>query len=245
MMKKMKFAFAPILLLLTLGACSDQEETKSEENTAPETTEETAGENTPTESALELPEQKDVVVVVNEEEILGKVYNSVARQLESSLTAQGQDVSEDENAALVKEQALSVLIGNKVILQDAAKKGYQADEKIVEERLEELKSQFESTEVMDKALKETGFTLADMEVQLREQSIYEQYVAEEVTAGEVTDEEVKTAYDGFAETSEEEAPAFEEMEPTIRTSLEEQQTQEAVVVQIEELKKTAEIEVNI
>lgn len=132
-----------------------------------------------------------------------------------------------------------------MILQDAAKKGYKADEKTVEERLEELKGQFESTEVMDKALKETGFTLEDMEVQLREQLIYEQYIAEEVTAGKVTDEEVKTAYDGFAETSEEEAPAFEEMEPTIRTSLKEQKTQDAVFVQIEELKKTAEIEIKI
>lgn len=69
MIKKMKFAFAPVLLLLTLGACSDKEETKSEENTAPETTEEAASENAPAESALTLPEQQDVVVVVNEEEI--------------------------------------------------------------------------------------------------------------------------------------------------------------------------------
>lgn len=244
MIKKMKFAFAPFLLLLTLGACSDNEEAAPEENTNPETTEATAAETTPEETSMELPTEEEVVVVVNGEEILGNVYNSVARQLENTLAAQGHTTS-GETAELVKEQAMSVLVGNKVILQDAEEKGYTADEATVEERLEELKDQFETEEAMDEALKETGFTLEDMENQLREQLVYEQYVAEEIEDGEVTDEEVKEAYDGFVETSEEEAPAFEEMEPTIRKSLEEQKTQEAVFARIEELKEKAEVEVKI
>lgn len=244
MIKKMKFAFAPFLLLLTLGACSDNEEAAPEENTNPETTEAAAAETTPEETSMELPTEEEVVVVVNGEEILGNVYNSVARQLENTLAAQGHTTS-GETAELVKEQAMSVLVGNKVILQDAEEKGYTADEATVEERLEELKDQFETEEAMDEALKETGFTLEDMENQLREQLVYEQYVAEEIEDGEVTDEEVKEAYDGFVETSEEEAPAFEEMEPTIRKSLEEQKTQEAVFARIEELKEKAEVEVKI
>ena len=244
MIKKMKFAFAPFLLLLTLGACSDNEEAAPEENAEPETTEEAAADATPAESSMELPAQEDVVVVVNGDEILGNVYNSVARQLETTLTAQGHTIS-DETNELVKEQAMSVLIGNKVIMQDAQEKGYEADETTVEERLEELKGQFETEEAMDKALKETGFTLDEMENQLREQLIYEQYIAEEIETGEVTDEEVKEAYDGFVESSEEEAPAFEEMEPTIRTSLEEQKTQEAVFTRIEELKENAEIDIKL
>lgn len=244
MIKKMKFAFAPFLLLLTLGACSDNEEAAPEENAEPETTEEAAADEAPAESSMELPAQEDVVVVVNGDEILGNVYNSVARQLETTLAAQGHTIS-DETNELVKEQAMSVLIGNKVIMQDAQEKGYEADETTVEERLEELKGQFETEEAMDKALKETGFTLDEMENQLREQLIYEQYIAEEIETGEVTDEEVKEAYDGFVESSEEEAPAFEEMEPTIRTSLEEQKTQEAVFTRIEELKENAEIDIKL
>ena len=244
MIKKMKFAFAPFLLLLTLGACSDKEETAPGENANPETTEEATAETAPAESSLELPAEEEVVVVVDGEEILGKVYNSVARQLETTLAAQGHGTS-DDTAKLVKEQAMSVLVGNKVILQDAAEKGYTADEKTVEERLEELKGQFESEEAMDEALKKTGFTLDDMEGQLREQLIYEQYIAKEIETAEVTDEEVKEAYDGFVETSEQEAPAFEEMEATIRQSLEEQKTQEAVFSRIEELKETTKVEIKI
>lgn len=172
MIKKMKFAFAPFLLLLTLGACSDNEETAPEESTDPETTEEAAADTAPAESSMELPAQDEVVVVVNGDEILGNVYNSVARQLETTLAAQGHEISEETNE-LVKEQAMSVLVGNKVILQDAEEKSYEADETKVEERLEELKSQFETEEAMDKALAETGFTLDDMEGQLREQLVYE------------------------------------------------------------------------
>ncbi|EIM08562.1 peptidyl-prolyl isomerase [Planococcus antarcticus DSM 14505] len=244
MIKKMKFAFTPFLLLLTLGACSDNEDTTPEETTEPETTEEVAGETAPAESSLELPAQEEVVVVVDGEEISGNVYNSVARQLETTLAAQGHATS-DETAEMVKEQAMSVLVGNKVILNDAEQKGYVANEDTVKERLEELKGQFETAEGIDEALKETGFTLEDMEVQLREQLVYEEYVPEEIKADRVTDEEVKEAYEGFVETSEKEAPAFEEMEPTIRQSLEQQKTQDAVFTRIEKLKESAEVEVKI
>lgn len=237
MIKKMKFAFAPFLLLLILGACSDNEE-------AAAPAEEATAETAPAESSLEFPAQEDVVVIVDGEEILGNVYNSVARQLETTLASQGHATS-GETDKMVKEQALSVLVGNKVILNDAEEKGYKADEETVKERLEDLKGQFESEEAMNEALEQTGFTLDDMEVQLREQLVYEQYVAEEIKPVEVTDEEVQEAYDGFVETSEEEVPALEEMEPNIRQSLEEENTQDAVFTRIEELKESAEVEVKI
>jgi len=244
MIKKMTFAFAPFLLLLTLSACADKEEEASTEKAEPETTEQ-SGEIAPAEYTLELPEKEEIVVIVNGEEILGKVYNSVARQLETTLAVQGQSVSDEESADLVKEQALSVLIGNKVILQDAEEKGYKADDETVNERLEELKGQFETEEAMNAALKKTGFTIEEMELQLREQLVYEQYVAEEIEVPKVTDEEIQTAYDGFVESSEAEAPPLEEMEPTIRQSLEGQKTQDAVFTQIEKLKKSADIEVKL
>lgn len=242
MIKKMKFALAPFLLLLTLGACSDNEEAEPKEEDAAKTAEETAGERP---AELDLPAEKDVVAVVNEEEILGNVYNSVARQLENTLTAQGQKASDPENAELVKEQAITVIVGNKLVLQDAKEKGYEADKAAVEERLEQLKGQFENEDAMNEALERTGFTLEDMESQLRDQIVYEKYVAEEVAAAEVTDEQVQKAYDDFASASKEEAPAFEEMEPTIRQSLEQQNTQQAVSDRIEELKADAEIDVKI
>ncbi|ANU14891.1 hypothetical protein B481_0341 [Planococcus halocryophilus Or1] len=244
MIKKMTFAFAPFLLLLTLSACTDKEEGASTEKEEPETTEQ-SGEPAPAEYTLELPEKEEVVVIINGEEILGKVYNSVARQLETTLAVQGQSVSDEESADLMKEQAMSVLIGNKVILQDAEEKGYIADDETVKERLEELKGQFETEEAMNAALKETGFTIEEMELQLREQLVYEQYVAEEIEVAKVTDDEVQTAYDGFVESSEAEAPPLEEMEPTIRQSLEGQKTQDAVFTQIEKLKKSADIEVKL
>lgn len=243
-MKKMTFAFASFLLLLMLSACTDNDEETSKENAEPETTE-SSGEAVSTDYELELPQKEEVVVIVNGEEIPGKVYNSVARQLETTLAVQGQSVSDEESADLLKEQALSVLIGNKVILQDAEEKGYKADDEMVKERLEELKNQFETEEAMNKALEETGFSIEEMELQLREQLIYEQYVEEEVEVDKVTDEEVQAAYDGFVESSEAEAPPLKEMEPTIRQSLEGQKTQDALFAQIEELKKSAKIEINM
>lgn len=241
MVKKMKFIFAPLLLAAMLGACSDNEKAATPDKQAAESTEETAGEQT---TELELPDEKDVVVVINDQEILGNVYNSVARQMQSTMTSQGQDATTPENTKLVKEQAMEVLVGNALILQDAEKKGHKADEAAVKERLEDLKGQFESEEAMNEALEKSGFTLEDMEKQLHDQITYENYVSKELKPAEVTDEEVQKAYDGFASSSEE-APPLEEMEPTIRQSLEQNKTQQAVSERIEELKENAKIDVKI
>lgn len=246
MIKKMKFIMAPFLLVLVLAACSDNEEAAPKEEKDAEKTETASKETAASQDTeLELPSEKDVVVAVNGEEILGNVYNSVARQLEASLATQGKKASEPENAQLIKDQAITVIVGNKLILQDAADKGYKADDKLVAERLEELKGQFEDEEKMNASLEKAGYTMEDMESQLAEQIIYEEYLAGEVKGAEVTDEEVKEAYEGFAASSEEEAPAYEEMEPMIRQSLEQQNTQQAVYDRIDELKADAEIEVKI
>lgn len=242
MIKKMKFVFAPLLLAAVLGACSDKEDAAPKEDTAKATEEQAASEQ---KTQLDLPPEEDVVVMVNDEEVLGKVYNSVARQLESSMAAQGTDVTEEESAKKLKDQAINVIVGNKLILQDAASKGHKADEAVVKERLEELKGQFEDEKAMNKALKESGFTLEDIENQLREQITYETYVAKELDTEKITDEEMKAAYEQFTSTSEQEAPPLEEMEPMIRQSLEQQKSQEAVAKQIEKLKKDAQIDVKI
>ncbi|TWT02474.1 SurA N-terminal domain-containing protein [Planomicrobium sp. CPCC 101079] len=245
MIKKMKFTLAPFLLLLTLGACSDNEEAAPKEETAVETTEQQEAATEQPASSMELPANDEVAVIVNGEEIKGNVYSSVARQLESSLATQGQDTSSAETAEQVKSQAVTVIVGNKLIIQDAEKKGHKADETVLKERLEEMKGQFENEEAMNETLKSTGYTMEELEEQLREQLVYESYVAEEIEGGKVTDKEVQEAYDGFVESSEQEAPAFEEMEPTIRQSLEQQKTQDAVFERIEELKKDAKIEVKV
>ncbi|MDN7243112.1 SurA N-terminal domain-containing protein [Planococcus sp. N028] len=246
MIKKMKFALAPILLSLTLGACSDKEETAPKEEAAPEAAEqkEAASAEQPA-SKLELPANDEVAVVVNGEDVKGNIYSSVARQLETSIAAEGQDTSDAKAAEQVKSQAISVIVGNKLIIQDAEKKGHKADETALKERMEEMKGQFENEEAMNKTLKSTGYSMEDLENQLREQLVYESYVAEEIESGKVTDEEVQKAYDGYVETSEQKAPAFKEMEPTIRQSLEQQKIQDAVFERIEELKKDAKIDVKI
>ena len=249
MIKKMKLTLTPFLLLFILGACSDSEEATTDEETTPETTEEAAEESateTPEEptSQLELPADDEVVAVVNGEDVLGKFYNSVARQMETSLLQTGEDVTAPENADLVKTQALTAIVDNTLVIQDAKEKGYEPEEAAVDEQVEGLKSQFETEEALEEALARTGFTMDDIREQLRERMMYDSYVTEELEAGEVTDEEVQEAYDGFAASSEE-APSFEEMEPTIRQSLQEQKQQEAVMVRIEELRESAEIEEKI
>ncbi|WP_033543802.1 SurA N-terminal domain-containing protein [Planococcus sp. CAU13] len=246
-MIKIKLLALPLALLLMLGACSDNDSAeKAEESVTPSETEaaaETVADAPKTD--LDLPAADEVVVVVNGEEIHGTVYNSVARQLESSLATQGKKATDPEVAGQVKEQAITVIVGNKLIIQDAIKKGHEVDAELVEQRLEELKNQFENEEQMTIALQRTGFTLDDMKQQLREQVIYESYLAEDIEGAEVTEEELKESYQGYVDSTEGESPEFEEMKPMIQKSLEERNVQQAVYERIEELREAADIDVKI
>ena len=243
-MKKMKLMALPLSLLLMLGACSDED--KAEETSEPvesEAVPETVIDEPATD--LDLPAADDVVVIVNGEEIKGTVYNSVARQLESSVATQGKKADDPEVAEQVKEQAISVIVGNKLVIQDAIEKGHEVDEEVLEQRFEDLKNQFENEEQMNVALKRTGFTLDDMKQQLREQLIYESYLADEIEGAEVTEEDLKEAYQGYVDSTEGETPEFEEMKPMILQSLEDQNEKQAVYDRIEELRDAADVEVKI
>src|SRR5690606_32494578 len=147
-MKKLKVMAIPFCLLLLLGACSDDDHVEAvEEDAASAETTPNPADDLP-ETELDLPGADAVGVTVNGEEIKGIVYNSVARQLESSLAARGEMTTDPEIREQVKEQAVSVIVDNKLIIQDALEKGHAADEEELEKRLEELKNQFENEEQM-------------------------------------------------------------------------------------------------
>lgn len=246
-MKKIKLMVFPLAALLFLGACSEDEQAENTEKAEVTADSDAAAEpviDTP-DTDLELPAADAVVVVVNGEEINGTVYNSVARQLESSLATQGKKASDPKVAEQVKEQAVAVIIGNKLIIQDAVEKGHEVDAEVLEQRFEDMKNQFENEEQMNVTLERTGFTLEDMKLQLRDKLIYESYLAEEIEGAEVTEEELEAAYQGYVDSAEGETPEFEEMKPMIRQSLEEQNEKQAVYDRIEELKEAADIEVKI
>lgn len=242
-MKKIKMMALLLSLLLLLGACSDSDQAVSTDETAVAADAETVVDAPDTD--LELPTADEVVVVVNGEEIKGTVYNSVARQLESSVATQGKKASDPEVAEQVKEQAMTVIVGNKLIIQDAVEKGHEVDKEVLEQRFEDLKNQFKDEKQMNIALEKTGFTLDDMKLQLREQLIYESYLTEEIKGAEVTEEELEEAYQGYVDSTEGETPEFEEMKPMIRQSLEEQKEEQAVYDRIEELREAADIEMKI
>lgn len=68
-----------------------------------------------------------------------------------------------------REDALNRLIEEKLILQDAKRREVTVDEEEIEERVEDVKSRFESEEEFHRTLEESGITVTRLKQRYREQ----------------------------------------------------------------------------
>ncbi|WP_226037097.1 SurA N-terminal domain-containing protein [Aquibacillus saliphilus] len=240
----MIFAIAGLSVLLV--ACSDDEENaedKTAENTEEGTTEEDTSKDEASKEAeapeVETIDEDKVVATVNGEEIIGKKYNQMYSQTLLMFQQYGQDTSNTEQ---VKEQTITSLIEQELLLQETDSKGIEVSDSEVEDSLEQIKSQFES----DEQFKEQLTTLNLTEDSLKEQLAYEirlnQYMAEEVPDIEVSQEEVDAYYEQLKSQQGEETPPLEDVQDQIENELVKQQRSNALGTIIEDLKEESEIE---
>lgn len=106
----------------------------------------------------------DMVVTQSE---LQEYINFSYLQLSPKLS---KDKSKEEFSNIAKE-ALTRLIEDKLILQEAIKAGLIIEDAFIEARLEELKSRFPSQEEFKKFLFNQNFTLSDIKKNLKDQEL--------------------------------------------------------------------------
>jgi len=184
--------------------------------------------NIPTE-----PITGNVVATVNDDEI--KSEDVVAAQ--QSLLQQGQQISEDD--------ALEQVINQKVLEQKVQQENIvvtsEEAESVIEQQLamqgatlDDYKQQVESMGVSYEA------ELENIKNQIATQQFLESQI--EGQTFDVTEEEAQEFYEMYKTQSPEEVPSYEELQPQIIVTLEQQKQQEAINILIQELRTTANVE---
>ena len=145
---------------------------------------------------------QDAAAVVNGREISS---DRVARALEEfERTAQFDQLAQQTDEGTAKRQFEQAFLAQQIqraVLRPAAEElGIEVPEEEVEQQLEQIRSQFPSTRQYEKALKDRGFTEAELEGLVYDQILQER-IREEVTEGTgASEQEVREFYESNAET---------------------------------------------
>ncbi|MAZ67587.1 hypothetical protein CL652_02325 [bacterium] len=202
----------------------------------------TKGSNTNTE-ARSVAQAGDIVARVNGEAILSVDLEIIKAQLAA---IQGVDIATAQ--ADVKERlqttALDTRIGQVLIQQEVTASGFVAPAKDVEERLAEIRSQFDTEEAFTAALAADGLTVDSLRTQVANDLAIQLYLEETlgITDVEVTDEEVRTSY-AEAAAQAENVPAFEDVQDQIKAFILQQKQQGLLDDFVQKLRANAEIQV--
>lgn len=267
MSKTLMTSVAAAALVFSLAACSDGDPEDTEGSEAPAE----SGQEQPLEGAEgmgDMPEPDlegipDVVAEVNGEEIAGEDFTQVYEQQFGQLAMQSQLSGEDVDQDQLKTQTLDSMIGNELLIQDAADRGLEASEDEVNELLEGFVSQSGSESVDDfiASLEEEG-TSEEAVRESAEHQVMIEKLQDELDVDEPTDEELREMYDeivaqqeaaqenqgeseGEGEQEEAEIPEFEEVREDLKAQEMEQAELQALSAHAEELREGAEIDVHL
>lgn len=239
---------AILSLSLIVSACSDKEPSTNQPdvNETPagqEQTEEAPQSPTEAETDVDLSvDAKQVVATVNGDELTGQVYNPVMVQLKQVYQLQGLDLSDASLQADLQQQVLEIIVGNKLILLDAADKGYSADEGAVDEQYALVADSFESEQEMTDTLAKHYLTPELMRQEIEQENILQSYIAKELVGDPVTDEQIQAYYDAWAAQAGDSVLELAEVRDQIKTTLEQQAVQELLLQRVSDLKDAADVQ---
>jgi hypothetical protein len=174
----------------------------------------------------------NVVATVNGEEITSEEVVAV----QQSFLQQGQQVSE--------EDAIEQMINQKVLYQKVQDEGISVTTEEVESVIEQqLAMQGATLEDFKQQIETQGASYQDQIQNIKNQIATQKYLenALEGQEFEVTEEEANEFYEMYKQQSSEEIPSYEELQPQIIATLEQQKQQEVVNSLVQKLKADADI----
>lgn len=218
---------AILLLAVFLVACGDKEESSEPK------VEQEEGQTVEISDEEKVPD-KDVVAVVNGEDVTGKSYNLVYAQLKLFSSQGGDELDEDE----IKTATIESLIDRAVLLQHARDEGIEVTDDDATKELDTIKSENEDglTSLLEQfQMSEDGF-----KEQLKFELTLNEFKEKNIDV-EVTDEEVEEIYKETKKENEE-IPELDEIKDQLKGNIKEQKTNEALQKTIDEIREKAKVE---
>lgn len=248
-LKKLLLPIAVIALALGLAACGndDKEEEQEDAGEEQEVDQEAIDEMNAKLAEQEIDEE-EIVAVVNEEELDGKQFNTVLRNIQVQYQQMGQDPTTDELKELIQEHTLNNLVSETLFLQDAKAQGTEVLPEEIDNEYGMFVEQFGGEEALAEALESEGMEIESFkEEQISNSLLYSKHLEKVAPTEEVSDEEIKAYYDQFAEQSEGEGelPSVEDLSDDIEQMIVEEKQQEKLQAYLEDLKEDADIELKM
>jgi peptidyl-prolyl cis-trans isomerase SurA len=197
----------------------------------------------------------DVVAQVNGEKVskaeFTKVYESQFQQLAMQAQMTGQPLDQEQ----LKKQTAEGLVGTKLLIQDAKAKKIQASKKDVNAAMDKIaKANKLDRKGFLAALQKQGMDEAEVKSQLGTQVRVQELLAQKYGAFTASEKELKAAYKQAREQQAQmpseaggaaKLPSYKELKPQLKEQLETRKESEASQKLVAELKKTADVKINL
>ncbi len=228
-MKKLLLLTFALVALLTIAACSPEEQEPAQEiviDDDPEGGEQDIfdpdGFDEP-----ELVDLPDVVATVNDEDI----YASDVEAIQAEFRAQNFDAS--------VEEAVSELISKKLIAQEAIDRGYEVSTEEVEEIFE---AQGHDLQELELAVEADGLDYSDFLESQFDDLLFIKLLEDEMEQIDVSEEEARALYDEQVAMMPDNEISFEEIREDLKQSLAQQQALFVLSTMSAELLEEADVE---
>lgn len=153
------------------------------------------------------------------------------------------------STAMFQDAALNSLIGTTLLKQEAAKAGYSASSTAVDSQLAAVKSQFQSTQDYQKALKTQNLTEDQLKTQIADNLMIGQFLQKQLNLSEATatEAEIQQTYNSEVaqQPSSTNTPKLAQVHDQIAQMIVQQKQQQIVAQYIQQLRAAAKIKIMI
>lgn len=235
-----------VAAVLTLSACGGGDGSSADDD-APAAT---SSDSAQSEAGAGIP---DVVAEVNGEEVTKDEFVPIYEAQLEQATAQSQMTGEAPDEDALKQATLDDLVDTELLAQEAEARGIEVTDEDVDAELTSLAEQNGMTtgEELLEAIAQQGMDEETARAQVETQVLIEQLVEDENGPFEPTEKELRAIYDAAKEQQAQagqggqQIPPFAEVRSQLVEQAEAQETGSVAGALVEDLRKAAEITVNL
>ncbi|NLP44318.1 MAG: hypothetical protein GX351_06795 [Peptococcaceae bacterium] len=185
----------------------------------------------------------NIVGIVNGQPLSMSEFDRQKQILKESYAQQYLEWNEEQMSTLL----LDHLIGQTLMMQEAEKEGFVPSSETIDEKINDLKSQFPTEENFHQALASQNLTLEQLRSDISQEVSINGYLGKMIPKEEITatEEEIFSLYQQYKVNVGGRMPTLEEIKPQLERMIVQQKAAQAINRVVEKLKAQSEIELFI